>query len=342
LNELNLNKRNRILIVKLGAVGDCVHTLCALKAIRERFPEWVIGWAIEDKSYQVVSWHPDLDRVHLLRKKEGWVNWLKDANSISGFGYDIAIDFSNLFKSGFVTYRSGAKTRIGFDRYREGNFLFTNKQVKSQNQHMTSRYLELLKPLGITNLPENIEIYVPEKSKEYIEEYFSENISTGSPLIVLNPHATWPNKLYPADSYAIVAEKLSLLGYRVILTWGSQKEHNVVKKLAVRLKKRVAIAPATDLKQLYYLMSKCDIYLGNDTGPMHLAAVSGIGVVGVFGPTNPERVGPMAEMRRIVHQGSKCKDWPCEKRKCKDPICISLIEPDKIVDAVVSLIKEKG
>ena len=342
MSELDLEKVKRILLVKLGAVGDCVHTLYALGALRARFPQSVIGWAVEDKAYQVVSWHPHLDRVHILTKNEGWARWIKDANDISGFGYDVAIDFSNLFKSGFVTCRSGVKTRIGFDKYREGNFLFTNKRIKSSNQHMIERYLELLEPFGISSLSETVAIYVPQKAKEYIDKFFNEKLPAGTPVVVLNPHATWLNKLYSIDGYAYIADKLISSGHRVVLAWGGEKELAVVKRLAAMMKNKVILAPPTDLKQLYYLMSKCDIYLGNDTGPMHMAAASGIGVVGIFGPTNPDRVGPRTDKKRVCHTGDECKDWPCEKRKCKDPICINRIRPDKIVDAVLSLIKESG
>ncbi len=330
----------RILIVKLGAVGDCVHTLFALDALRNKFPDAVIGWAVEEKSYNVISWHLKLDRVHLVRRKEGIFTWLKDAESVADFGYDLAIDFSNLFKSGWVALRSGAKIRIGFSRKREGNFLFTNKRIKTSKKHMMERYFGLLRPLGIKEIPDPKGIFVSYKQRNYIDEFLQENISPLKKTVVINPNATWQSKLYPLEKYAEVAHELIREGHHVLLIWGGGNENQRVKRLSGMIQEKVIIAPKTNLKELYYLMSKCHIYIGNDSGPMHLAAFSGIGVVGIFGPTNPDRVSPWTSGKIVITAGRQCGKWPCEKRKCKNPFCVTNVDPMEIVAAGKKLLEE--
>lgn len=330
----------KILIVKLGAVGDCVHTLYVLRALRVRFPEAIIGWAVEDKACQVVAHHPDITHCYRLPRKKGLARWFTSHKPIITDKYDTVIDLSNLFKSGIVSCRSGAKNRIGFDRLREANFLFNNIRIKDNKGHMIERYFRLLAPFDIQKIPQSIEIAVQEHKKKSIDLFFNNEIRKDSTIVALNPNGTWPNKLYPLENWAFVADELVKQGAIVILVWGGAKELKRVRTLSRMMRETSIIAPPTDLKELYYLLSKSTIYLGNDSGPMHIAAAAGIGVAAVFGPTNPERVGPWCDRKRVITTKDICDKWPCEKRKCDNPDCITKIDPVLVADAARSLIEE--
>ena len=330
----------KILIVKLGAVGDCVHALYALGALRQKYPDATIGWAVEEKSSQIVLGQPALDEVHVISRKKGWMKWLADAKDVRRVRYDTAVDLSNLLKSGWVTRRSGARLRIGFDRWREGNFLFTNRRIRSRKGHMIERYHNLLAPLEVGDLPPKVQIVVPEFKQIKMNAFVKDELGGGDPIVALNPHASWPDKRYPPDRYGVVADKLAESGARVLLLWGGKSEFQAVKELAGSMISQPVIAPPADLQELYHLLSLCTIYLGNDTGPMHMAAAAGIGVVGLFGPTDPERVGPWTDKKRIVTAPEECKDWPCENRKCDHADCIALIPRSRVRDAALSMIGE--
>jgi ADP-heptose:LPS heptosyltransferase len=265
---------------------------------------------------------------------------LKSVRAVKALGYDTAIDFSNLLKSGYITKKSGAARRIGFDRLREGNFLFTNQRLTGDTGHMIERYFKLLAPFDIREIPERIDIFVPEEKKKTIDDFLKEHVDPHRPLVILNPHGTWPNKLYPNEKYGHVADRLLREKIQVVLAWGGQAERDAVEKMAGGMEETPVIAPPTDLKELFYLLGKATIYLGNDTGPMHMAAAAQTGVVALFGPTDPARVGPWTKKSRVVTLKDLCDKWPCERRKCSTPDCITRIDPDDVLEAAMDLIEE--
>ena len=158
-----MDRPRSILIVKLGAVGDCIHTLVAAHVMRLTWPEITLGWLVEGKSKEVVLGCPDLNRVHVWNRRQtsadlqagragrAWAEVRRVIAEMRAERYEIAIDFQNLFKSGFFAWQSGARRRIGFERLREANFLFMNDWVRApRDGHMVERYLDLLKPLGLS------------------------------------------------------------------------------------------------------------------------------------------------------------------------------------------------
>lgn len=314
-----MSEPKRILIVKLGAVGDCLHTLIALRVLRERFPDAVLGWVVETKSEQVVAGNPDLDHLHVWRRKQtsrelkagclgaAWEPVREVVDEIRAVGYDTAIDFQNLFKSGFFLRKSGATTRIGFSRLREGNFLFANQRVRPgpDDRHMVRRYLALLRPLGIevNGRPPAVPVVVPKRDHAGVDEFFALHVPDNRPIVAFNPAASLPRKLWPAQRFAEVADRLAETHRAVpLVIWGPGEE-SLVERMKAAARCEVLMAPPTTLKELAYLLSRCTLYVGNDSGPMHLAAAMGCAVVGLFGPTDPRRVAPWTTKARCVEPG---------------------------------------
>lgn len=310
-----MDQPRSILIVKLGAVGDCIHTLVAMRALRRAFPEATLGWLVEGKSKEVVLGHPDLNHVHIWNRKQAsldfrrgrvflaWQEIRRVIEELRNVTYDVAIDFQNLFKSGFFTWQSKAPQRIGFSRLREGNFLFTNRQIKTDfDGHMVYRYLSLLEPLGVSvaEKPPAVPIFVPEEKKAGVDEYFAGQLEPDARVIALNPAASLKRKLWPAARFAQVADELAKQFHVApLIIWGPD-EKPLAEKIVNTMRENGRLAPPTTIKELAYLLSRCELYIGNDTGPMHLAAAMGAGVVGLFGPSDPARVGPWTSRARAV------------------------------------------
>ncbi|MDP8224954.1 MAG: glycosyltransferase family 9 protein [Candidatus Lernaella stagnicola] len=334
----------RILIVKLGAVGDCLHTLVAARALREHFPDATLGWVVETKSQEVVSGHPLLDHVHIWRRKESsaelkrghaikaWRPLRETVAEIRQVGYDVAIDFQNLIKSGYFTWKSGAPIRIGFRRLREGNLLFTNTRVPvlPESHHMVRRYLGLLRPLGVVveGTPPAEPIHIPEDKKAQVDDFFGRENLRG-PIVAINPAASLKKKLWPPERYAEVADRL-VESHRVtpLITWGPGEEP-LVEAVQRYMKHAPLVAPPTTIKELAYLFSRCRMYLGNDSGPMHLAAAMGCAVVGLFGPTDPKRVAPWTDQARCVEPLE-----PFSKHRPVDGVMV-----EQVVRAAVELLE---
>ncbi|HPM76142.1 MAG TPA: glycosyltransferase family 9 protein [bacterium] len=333
-----------ILIVKLGAVGDCIHALVPLRALRLAFPQARIGWLVEGKSKEVVIGHEDLDLVHIWDRKQSsrdflaghplraWSEIRRVINEMRAAEYEVAIDFQNLFKSGFFAWQSGAATRIGFSRLREGNFLFTNRRVPAGNAvgHMVQRYLKLLEPLGISseNTPLAKPIFIPNEKKTIVDEYWRKYIGTAN-VVALNPAASQSYKLWPPERYAAVADRLAReYGMQPIIIWGPGEER-LAHTILDLMQTSGLPAPPTTIKELAYLLSRCAMYVGNDTGPMHLAAAMGIAVVGLFGPTEERRVGPWSVRARAVTPPE-----PFSKKRRMDAITV-----EQVVHAVSELLE---
>ncbi len=311
-----MTEPRRILVVKLGAVGDCLHTLSAVRVLRRRFPEAEIGWLVETKSQEVVLGHPDLTRVHVWNRKSAsaelrkgsvgaaWATVRATVAELRAARYDAAIDFQDLFKSGFFAWRSGARLRIGFARPREANFVFTNEWVRPREQdyHMVRRYMALLAPLGVdaAEAPLPASMFIPDDKKAVADEFFAREVPAGRPVVAINPAASLPRKIWPAERFGAVADRLCET-FRVVplLIWGPGEEPFVA---AVRraMKQESLVAPRTSIKELGRLLGKCALYVGNDSGPMHIASAMGAAGVGLFGPTDPRRVAPWSPNFRAV------------------------------------------
>lgn len=346
-----------ILIVKLGAVGDVVHTLYALKALRESFPNARIGWVIEEKSIELVRGNPDVDELILFPRRriepllknintfsEGKKLLSQFAASLKSKQYEVAIDFQTLFKSGWIAKASGAKTRVGFDKWRELNKLFTNVHVDaSERAHAVEKYLKLVEAIGAKPSRNRPTIYVPHDKAWKLERWLSDY---GYPLKnfgVLNPSANWLNKMPEMDTLAEAAIRITQeTKMRWLIIWGSEVELARAQILEEKTRTTVArIAPQTDLKELYHLLSCARIYLGTDSGPMHMAALAKTPVVAVFGPSDPKRVAPYDVLHKIVRaEGLKCLG--CWKRKCRNPRCMTELSAFAIVNAALELIKKTG
>lgn len=329
-----------ILIVKLGAVGDCVHTLYALRALREAFRDARIGWVIEDKSRAVIEDHPDLNEIIRFPRKElaaalrsgGFTRvWRTFRDDLRARGYEIAIDFQNLFKSGLVTHASAAPRRIGFRKWREGNFLFTNERIPRDPaaRHAIEKYFTLLRPLGITKIPGRVEIAIPADKREAIDRWFAENRLDDRRVIAFNPGASWPNKKLSARTYAAAADALADDGCVPVVIWGPGEESDAA--AVVRAARHpILVAPKTDIRELAALLGRCAMYVGNDSGPMHIAAAMGARTLGVFGPTDPARVGPWTPRGRNVQASVTC--GPCWKKRCPGPAnCIDRVDAATLI-----------
>ena len=348
--QLDLPSTARILIVKLGAVGDVVHALYALRALRRAFPNAVIDWVVEDKSAAVIQGHPDLDKVFVFERKkvQREKGTLAATREIFRLGaelkaqrYDAAIDFQALLKSGLLTRLSGAKIRIGFSGLREGNFLFTNRHVDPgpDARHAVEKYMALVKPVAPAAEVEDADLSLEGCDKRPVDEFLNGLDAENAPILALNPGASWEIKRWPVDRFSALADRLVReSGARILVIWGPGEE-GLASAIVSGMKERGAMSPPTDLKQMAYLLSRCAMYIGSDSGPMHIAAIMRTPVVALFGPSDPGRVAPYRVPSRIVENtGLDCLH--CWKRKCRNPRCIAEIPVEQVFSAAMGLLKE--
>ena len=334
------------MIIKLGSIGDVVHTLPALADLKESFPEAEIDWLVESKARVILNGNPwlhDVVEIDTHKWRRSWslqtlAEMRRIASSLRGRRYDVALDFQGLWKSAFLGKVSGARKLIGFDRTtlkEPGCRLFYDQEIKPAPavRHVIDIYKELLPSLGIAPGPHRFHLSVPDEDQQYISQQLS-SCQIGD-FFVLNPGGGWDTKNWAPENYALLHDKLrEKTGLSSILTWGPGEEQLMDKVLHACVGPPPATFP-TSLYQLIALLRRAKLFVGGDTGPLHLATACETPVVGIFGPTDPLRNGPFSPEDIVVSHAVPC--GPCYKRTC--PIynkeCLRLVQVDEVFQAVL-------
>lgn len=338
----------RILFVKLGSIGDIVHTLPSLAAVRLALPSAEISWVVERRSAEILRDNPLLNRLIEVDTKalrrvpvsgETLLALRQQLRRLRASTFDTALDFQGLLKSAAIARLSGAKLRYGFDRehLREpaSRFLLTKTIEIPDRTHIISKNLKLAAgALGIsvpTN-PEDFEFPIAvtdAHENEAIEAV--RDFETG--FAILNPGGGWPTKLWSAERFGALADKLwTHHGLNSIVTYGPG-EFELAEQVVGASRSRRAHARSLSLKGFYALARLASIYIGGDTGPTHLAVAAGTPVVGLFGPTEWWRNGSPRPADICVERNDiGCRN-DCHRRACAQWICMD-IEIERVLHAV--------
>jgi lipopolysaccharide heptosyltransferase I len=298
--------RPRILIVRLSAIGDCIHGLPVLCALRDAVPSAHLSWVVEGRTADLLRCHPALDAVVQLRR-----GWLKSPVAIwnarrqlHALRPDVVIDLQGLTKSAIAGWLSGAPTRIGFGG-RDGRELSTwlnNTLVEPMMTHVIDRNLELLQPLEI--MPDDVRFGMAKFDKDTAAiGRFVRDRGLGAGFALLNVGAGWPSKRWPADRFAQVARYLGERYHlRSAIAWAGDEERRCADQIIVNAGGFAHIAPPTALVELAALCQRARLFVGCDTGPLHLAAALGTPCVGLYGATSARRNGPYGQQHIAVQK----------------------------------------
>lgn len=345
-----------ILIVKTSAIGDVIHTLPALNALRRKYPEARIDWLVEEAAADLVIGHKALDTVLVSRRKT-WVRDLKQGKVLAawrGFSefvkslrdteYDLLIDFQGLLKSGIFVGLARAKRKVGFGKgmeHAECSYIFLNEPIPPVNmdQHAAIRELLLLKAIGVESEEVVFDLPIGQEQREKVAQLLaSEGIDPVKPLVAINPMTTWKTKHWRNERFARVADQLLDRGVSVVFSGGSQDVQGIEGIRGAMAGKAASLAGKTTLKELAALYERVAVLITTDTGPMHLAAAAGTPVVALFGPTAPWRTGPFGSGHKILRTDIACS--PCLKKHCDHELaCMAGITVDQVVQATLAVLK---
>ncbi|MBW2675608.1 MAG: lipopolysaccharide heptosyltransferase II [Deltaproteobacteria bacterium] len=336
-----------ILIVKLSAIGDVIHTLPLLAALRKRYPDAHITWAIEEASADIITGHPCLDRALVSRRKKwlGNLRALRDVKKTIGEirsfvatlrdrKYDLVVDFHGLLKSSIVVLLSGGRRRVGYDSMQELSGLFLNDKVyEDMEKHAVDRYLDLVRHLGAdTDTPE-FHIHIEEENQRRVEHLLEEHgINPKDPFVSVNPVALWDTKMWEDSKFAELCDRIvGELKLPVVFTGGTDRETVGHIRSLMQLPS-VDLTGRTTLRDLAYLYERSSLVVTTDSGPMHVAAAVGTPTVALFGPTDPARTGPYGEGHTIVRKDLPCS--PCFLKRCATRRCMEAISVEEVFQAV--------
>ncbi len=338
----------RLLLIKLSAIGDVIHTLPALAALRRRYPHAHIGWVVSEPASDLLCFHPMLDEViifprhrfaRLFRDLRQWPELIREVQSfiyrLRSQSYDIVIDFQGLLKSGILTGLSRARSKLGFARAREASSIFLTDKLPpyDPDEHAVLRYLRLAAYLDAYTESPEFPIAIGEAERDSVGQLLKEKGIGDRPLICLNPGATWETKRWPSKRFAEVADAcFENWGVISVIVGGPGDRYLASQILESARHPVVDLTGRTRLRTLAALYQRARAVVSTDTGPMHLAAAVGAPLVAVFGPTAPWRTGPFGNGHRIIRLGLPCS--PCFRHHCPDPRCMTGILSEQVIEAL--------
>jgi len=343
----------RILIVKLGSIGDIVHTLPSLALIRHALPDAEISWVVEERASEILKDNPLLDRlieVDTKALRRGLMSGetlrapRQQLRRLRASAFDIALDFQGLLKSAMIARLSGARRIFGFSRdgLREpaSRFLLSDTIFIQKNGHVISKNLALVTgALGIPAAedPENLEFPFA-TNLHHDSEAERASAGTGGKFAVLNPGGGWPTKLWSPERFGDLADQLwSHHGLHSLVTYGPG-EGALADRVLHSVRSDKARAVNISLKGFYVLAGRAQVYVGGDTGPTHIAVAAKTPIVGLFGPTEWWRNGsPRARDICVERTDIDCRD-DCHRRACSKWICMD-IEVQRVLQAVSERLK---
>jgi 3-deoxy-D-manno-octulosonic-acid transferase/heptosyltransferase-1 len=345
-----------ILIVKMSAIGDVIHTLPALTTLRRHLPEARITWLVEEAAAELMCAHPALDRV-LVWPRRRWVAGLKAgqlgllAQQVRAFlrdlrdtEYDLVIDFQALAKSALWVALARGKRKAGYGpgmHHDEKSYLVLNErvQVTDPRAHAVERSLRLLEGLGFARLPLEYALPISDADDAQALSLLTRvDISPGEPFVVVNSMTRWPTKNWTDAGFAIVADRLAAEDLPCLFVGGAG-DARALNAIASRMQTSMRrVDGCTSLLQLAALFQRAVAVLSTDTGPMHLAVAAGTPVIALFGPTSPDYTGPYGKGHVVLRAGVDCS--PCYKRTCETThyekhACMRRISPGDVVGAVL-------
>ncbi len=335
----------KILIVKLSSIGDIVHTLPALAAIRRALPDAEIAWAVEQSAAEILRGSEMIDNLieidtRSLRRGKIIGEILPDAKrqlrELRKFEFDVTLDFQGLFKSASIAKLAKAKKRFGFSKQnlREpaSRFLLSDKIKVAPQTHIIVKNLNLVK--------EALNIFVPESDFEF-PIYTDESHQTeaakiieqsGENFAILNPAGGWTTKLWHAEKFGALADKLWEENNLTSVITTTPNEIELARRVMNNSKSGKVTTSQPSLKGFYELAKRARIYIGGDTAPTHLAVAANAPVVGIFGPTEWWRNGSPNPSDICVERFDINCRTDCHRRICDNWICLN-IEVETVLQA---------
>jgi lipopolysaccharide heptosyltransferase I len=337
----------RILLIKLSAVGDVLHTIPVLNKLRKRYPAARIDWLAAPEIAELLRHHRGISNVVEFARgewSEPWrlrpfANTARLAADLRAARYDLVIDMHGQFRTAVFTLATGAPVRIGFDRPRVQVWAASERELPQAARrhawqgarelswlaythhirlptlevHAVDRYLSIGPMLGLDAGAADFSFPIPPAAHTRVASLLSQHgvVDRARGPIVIAPGTVWETKAWRQEGFAEVARYFMSQGFAVVLA-GSPRERTLCAQIAGEAPGVINLAGETSLTELVALVDRASLCLTNDSGPMHLAVARGRPVVSIFGPTDPIWIGPYGRLDAVLQSKIPCA--PCYLR----------------------------
>jgi heptosyltransferase-1 len=358
MTSICLNGRlpDRVLVVRLSAMGDIIHGMPAIAALRRAKPDLHIGWLVEERWAELLcartserltarsELKPLVDRVHMAKfsnwrkalfSNETWHEIASCRREVRAMKYEVAIDLQGAIRSGLALRSASPAIRIGSSQPREGPArMFYTHAIDVRGAHVVEHALSLASEFAGRTLEYVQPAFPVDPTIEAWANHQSE-VFGGKPLAIVNPGAGWGAKCWPSESFGAVARALAERGMGVLINHGPGEE-----ALAVAVRNSsggVGVPLKCSVGELIALTRRARLFIGGDTGPMHLAAALRVPVVALFGPTRPERNGPFGTPSVVLRSPESVNCTTHTNRRDEGLVSI---EPKAVMQAADQLLGE--
>jgi len=330
-----------VLIIKLRYIGDVLLATPAARAIKAARSDVRVTMMVNRGTEDVLSGNPDLGEIMVLDKGSLAAQWRLIAG-LRRQRFDTVIDLTDGDRSAFLSWISGAPVRIGFnDEHRWRGRCYTQVvQPVSGVQHRIDRDLEALKLISIQAGSKDLQFWLTPEEENSADQLLDQlGIQQSQPIVILQPGARYWFKAWPPERFAELADRLTAQYGCQVLIGGSDQDIELAQQIRQMAKSSpVIMAGRTTIKQFAAIAKKSALFIGSDSGAMHIAAAVGTPVVALFGPSNPAEWGPRGEATEVIYKGLDCRT--CFHPTCRrgEQNCMKLISVDEVATASKRLI----
>ncbi len=324
-----------ILVIKLRYIGDVLLATPVLESLRAAWPQARLTMAVNRGTEAVLAHNPHVNETMVVERM-GLGGELDRLRQLRRRRFDCVIDLSDSDRAAVMTMMTGAPTRIGFNwEHRWRGLAYTSVVEAAYGaMHMVDYNLAALAPLGISSEQVRPSLRTGPDDELAADRLVYEGGLTGVPWVMIHPGARYWFKAWPAERFAALIDRLGQEEIAVGLV-GDRRDHEVVEHIRGLTKRRpVSFVGRTSLLELAALMRRCALFIGNDAGPMHMAAAVGTPVVALFGPSDPAVWGPYSSWATAIYKGLDCR--ACFHPTCRRGIenCMQQVAVDEVLKAV--------
>lgn len=357
MNPMDLSVK-RVLIVKPSSLGDVVHTLPVVHAIKRCYPSCHVGWIVQAAFQGILEHDPSIDEIlpisipstsdphaprgSFVRALVATLKTVRDLRTVLKHArYDYVLDLHASFRSGLFAMSNPDGVRVGFADAKELNTRFQHRILTPDRAkpHAVDRNLEFARFLHCEPQPDDFRVVSGAAARQRVRAFLDEaGISERDRVVYANPAARWETKFWTVSGWAELGDLLIQEAAAKVVFGGSLQDRAYIESIVNMMKQPAVVAAGRlNLSEAVALIDYADVYVGVDSGPMHVAAFAGTPVVALFGPTDPAKVGPYGDGHRVIFSGDvDC--LACRKRSCTNRRCLEKIPASKVFDETVGLL----
>ncbi len=344
--KISIGEIENILIRGTNWIGDVVMSLPAIAAVRKTFPHSKISVLVKPWVAELLYICPDIDEVILFQSPgihDGIAGKIRLARELKDEKFDMAVLLQNAIEAAIIVRLAGIPIRAGYNSDGRG-FLLTHsvrRTKKIRSVHQIDYYLEMVKTLGFESAGRSVNLTLTERHSAISEEILNcHGIGKEKIIVGMAPGATYgPAKRWFPERFSGVADKLIDDFSVPVILFGSSDDRESADKVQQSSKNRlINLAGETNLKEAISLIARCNLFISNDSGLMHIAGALGIPTIAIFGSTNPVTTSPVGKKSVVISKEVACS--PCLKQVCPtDFRCMDLIEVGEVYDVARSILK---